>query len=217
MQKKSKSTNTNLISKLSNNEEEQYTTVQTFPSSVGETKVKNTYAIYGEITEEAGIHIIPSLHNAIETEAHKQNPSPIKFFIASPGGDLSVTLDIIALFEYAKKLKVPIHTYVLSYAASAASMIAMCGHKRYVTSRSYHLIHYARIGTYSDNPDMAERNHENMKFIQDMILKIYSENANVKQLLKDKKAKSLGDLIKTDSYILYPNELIKYKFADELL
>lgn len=180
---------------------------------------KNTFTIYDEITNELGKTLIPNLYESIISEAslEKSRRSPIRFFICSDGGDLGVTLDIIALFEYAKKLGVEIHTYVLSYAASAASMIAICGQKRFISSRSYHMIHYARGVMYADNPEMAERNNENLKFVQDIVVNLYSQYCNLKSLVKDKKARNFGEMIKTDNFTLYSSDLIKYGVADEII
>ena len=82
-------------------------------------------------------------------------PKPIKIFISSNGGDLHAILPIIDLINSLKG-KIQINTYVEGVAASAASLLASVGHKRFITRNSFLLIHELRTqakGTYSNFKD----------------------------------------------------------------
>jgi len=63
---------------------------------------------------------------------------PINFFINSGGGLVS---DMFAIVDVMKVITAPINTFVLGNASSAASLIAACGDKRFITANSEMMIH----------------------------------------------------------------------------
>ena len=56
----------------------------------------------------------------------------------SMGGELMPTFYVC---DTIKNLETPVHVYIDGYVASAASAIAVCGDKRYMTKHSSMLIH----------------------------------------------------------------------------
>ena len=65
-------------------------------------------------------------------------PIPIELRIHSEGGDLFAGL---AAVDAIRNVKTPIHTYVEGSAASAATLMSVCGSKRYMYKHSVMLIH----------------------------------------------------------------------------
>lgn len=65
-------------------------------------------------------------------------PIPIELRIHSEGGDLFAGL---AAVDAIRNVKTPIHTYVEGSAASAATLMSVCGAKRYMYRHSVMLIH----------------------------------------------------------------------------
>lgn len=147
------------------------------------------FYILGDIDSSIPINIIQPLVEEIEKRSEYANPKPLEFFINSNGGDLSYCYDIIGLFKLANAKGIAVCTYVMSYAASAASLIAVCGNLRYVSRRSYHLLHFARGEDYAHNPVMIDRNAATFKFLQKELVNIYTEHTK----LKDVEAKLLAD------------------------
>lgn len=139
-----------------------------------------TYYINGDIDDTIPKEIIAPLVKDIEIAKNLIEKKPIRFFITSSGGSAYTAFDLIAQFEYAKKLGVPIHTIVTSFAASAASIIAVSGHVRFASRRACYLLHYARCFQYSHNPIMTERNTVNLNFVQKELEEIYKKRTKIK-------------------------------------
>jgi ATP-dependent Clp protease protease subunit len=80
-------------------------------------------------------------------------PKPIKLFLTTYGGSVYAALKIA---DVIRTLKVPVHTYVSGYVASAGTIISLTGARRFITSNSFMLIHEIRSGfwgKYSDARD----------------------------------------------------------------
>jgi len=95
-------------------------------------------------------------------------------------------------------------------AASAASLISMMGHKRFITKNSFMLIHELRTGvqgTYSDIMDEKE----NCDKLMDVIKKIYLEKTKG-NLEND----TLEKILKRD-IILTSEECKNYGLVDEII
>jgi ATP-dependent protease ClpP protease subunit len=167
------------------------------------------FFIGGEIDESFTHNIIAPLIREIKKRKEMVLPAPIDFFISSYGGYVSQAFDLITWFEHAKKCGLEIHTYVTSVAFSAASLIAVSGHKRYGSSRAYHGLHFMRGWDYAHNPNMAERNAENHKWMQSELIKIYKQKT---------KLKDIEDKLLADNYMINGGaNLLKFGFIDELL
>lgn len=142
------------------------------------------FFITGEIDESIAREITAPLIARINEEKEKVIKEPIKIYISSYGGYVKDAFDLITWFDYAKSVGVPIHTYVTSVAFSAASMIAVAGHKRFGSVRAYHGLHFARGSEYSHNPEMAQRNADNTKWMQAELVRIYQDHTKLKDIPK---------------------------------
>ena len=87
--------------------------------------------------------------NEDEDQRHK----PIEVIVCSNGGCVEVMFGFYDLFRSSVS---PIHTIICGTAASAACLVAICGHKRYATANS-HLMHHSSKA-FSD--DLSEKEME---------------------------------------------------------
>ena len=62
---------------------------------------------------------------------------PIKLHLNSPGGEVK---DAFVIVDIILKSEVPIYTIIEGESASAATLISVIGHKRYITENSNMLI-----------------------------------------------------------------------------
>ena len=177
--------------------------------SIGNFFNGNSFHIFGSIDDTIPEKIISPLTIKIDEFSKLKNPPAIEVYISSDGGYTHFAMDIVALFEVAKKRGVTIVTIVPSHAYSAASMIAAAGHHRVVGENSSHLIHYCRSEDYSHNPVMADRNNQYRKFLDKTLLDFYKRYAKIKDLDK---------LLVADHYMIYGGQnLKKAGLADEII
>ena len=131
----------------------------------------------------------------------------LKIFINSNGGDVFAAIPLI---DAITNCSVPIHTFVEGMAASAASLLSMMGHKRFITKNSFMLIHELRTGvqgTYSDIMDEKE----NCDKLMDVIKKIYLEKTK-----GNLESDTLEKILKRD-IILTSEECKNYGLVDEII
>jgi len=103
------------------------------------------------------------------------DPPPIKIFINSGGG--SITAGISSM-DTILRTKVPVHTYVDGYCASAATFLSVVGTKRFISRNSYMLIHQLSSqfwGKYSE----LEDEKQNLDLMMDMIKNTYRDYTKV--------------------------------------
>lgn len=110
---------------------------------------------------------------------------PIKIFLSSDGGDV---FDGFALIDAIQTSATPIYTINMSHWYSMASVIGMCGHKRFATKNASFLIHDGTtiIG------DSSNKVHDFMKFdaqIQDRLKKIILDKTNITVKTYNKKSR----------------------------
>jgi len=116
-------------------------------------------------------------------------PPPIKLHITSYGGSIHAAFMCINCIETSK---VPVHTIVDGYAASAATLISVVGAKRFMYKQSSMLVHELRSATSWNKMSELEDEIDNMKKIMEQIKNIYQEHTKLtrhdlnKLLKKDK-------------------------------
>ena len=99
------------------------------------------------------------------------DPPTLKVLINSGGG--SITAGISSM-DTILRTKVPVHTYVDGFAASAATFLSVVGNYRFMSRNSYMLIHQlssAFWGTYSNFEDEKQNLDLMMKTIKDVYKK----------------------------------------------
>lgn len=132
---------------------------------------------------------------------------PIQIYINSRGGSV---YDMWALIDIISNSKTPIHTYCTGYAMSAACMIFLAGHKRFISKHAtllYHQMSCWANGTYQD---VIEHTGQ-MKYQQDMIEEYVASRTKmtIDALKRIRETKF--------DYYIHPNDAIKLGFADEIV
>jgi ATP-dependent protease ClpP protease subunit len=102
-------------------------------------------------------------------------PAPLYLHINSGGGDLMAAMSAV---DAMKRSVVPIYTVVDGKAASAASLISVCGVKRYITRHSYMLIHQLSSGVIGKYQDIEDE-YDNCNLMMDDIIEIYKEGSSL--------------------------------------
>jgi len=166
------------------------------------------FYIFGDIDESIPENIIAPLVAEIRDQKDKKEPKVITIHISSQGGELYYALDLIHIIEMAKDVGVEIHTVVSSQACSAASMIAISGHRRFARRWSSHLIHFPRVWDHCHNPEMAQRNLDYTKFINKEVVELYKRKTKIKDVEKKMLA---------DNYIIMGNDLLEWGLVDVLV
>ena len=133
------------------------------------------------------------------------DPPSIKLFINSGGG--SITAGISSM-DTILRGKVPIHTYVDGFCASAATFLSVVGVKRYMSRNSYMLIHQLSTnfcGKYSEFEDEKQ----NLDLMMATIKNVYKKYTIVSM-------KKLDEILKHD--LLWNAETcLKYGLIDEII
>ena len=132
-------------------------------------------------------------------------PPSIKLFINSGGGSLTAG---ISSMDTILRCKVPVHTYVDGFAASAATFLTVVGKKRFISRNSYMLIHQLSSnfwGKYSEFKDEKQNLDLMMKTIKD----VYKKHTKLPM-------KKLDEILKHD-LMWDANTCLKYGLIDEIV
>ena len=165
---------------------------------------------YGGVTE-ANCFELTSALTAMDLKAKAQkvynkNINPvIELHIQSPGGSLMPTFFVC---DKMKQIETPIHTFIDGYCASAASLISVCGKRRYMTKHSAMLIHQLS-GAASGKFNELKNEIDNLGFFMGNVKEIYLTNTKFEE-------KKLQELLETDLW-LNANECLKYGLVDEII
>jgi ATP-dependent protease ClpP protease subunit len=135
--------------------------------------------IVGEITEEncarLGDIIIHCDNMAKQLNEETNTTNPISIHITSMGGSLMPTLYICDLIKY---IDTEVHTFVDGYAASSASLISICGDKRFITKHSSMLIHQLS-GDASGKFTEIKDKYSHMEQLMNNVADIYLTNTKL--------------------------------------
>lgn len=166
--------------------------------------------ILDEITTENCAYLIGDLSNFIFDEQNKSKQ--LTFFINSPGGETYVMMSIIGLMNIAKLYNIEIITFVLGTAASAASMIAVQGDKRFMSNVSRHLVHFGSIWDVTTKNSEIEKIYEQNKEYADNLDNLYLTAC------RGKLTKTVLDRLKRDERgYLNAEDCLKYGFCDSII
>jgi ATP-dependent Clp protease protease subunit len=177
----------------------------------------NEYYLYSDISISSVMGLLKFIKNAEKRWnnfllenfdiVEKAEPKPLKIYINSEGGEIFAAIPLI---DAITNSKIPIHTYIEGIAASAASLISMSGHKRFISKNSFMLIHELRTGvegTYSNLTD--ER--ENCDKLMSVITNFYKKRTDGKF-----SNEMLQSILKRD-IILSSTECLSYGLVDEII
>jgi len=130
---------------------------------------------------------------------------PIELHIQSNGGELLPTFYVCDLI---KNLDTPVHVYIDGFVASAASLISICGDKRFMTKNSCILIHQLRAQT---NGKLNEIKQEmsNLNQFMENLRNIYLDNSKITP-------EELDDLLYSEFW-LSSDKCLELGFVDEII
>lgn len=132
-------------------------------STIFSSKTDRLFYIYGDINARNCADIAYDIsqlnYEDDEKEGKEKNykRDPIKIYFNSFGGSV---YDMWLLVDTILASKTPVYTYCTGYAMSAAFMIFIAGHKRYMSPHAtlmYHQIYCWRSGKYQDLVDDREQ------------------------------------------------------------
>jgi len=140
-----------------------------------------------------------------QIELKLKRPPKIYIYIHSYGGDVFAGLSCM---DALLRCKVPVVTIVDGFVASAATLIMLGGHKRWMRENSSILIHQIRGESWGKYFDMKDE-----MFNCDQLMKTISEIYIAKSEFPESK---LTTIIKKEIH-LNAKKCIKYKFVDKLI
>ncbi len=103
--------------------------------------------------------------NIEDREKKAEERRPIRIYIFSYGGDVDVMWSIIDTIEASAT---PVYTYNLGVAASAACLIFLSGHKRYMMKRARIVIHEGSARMSGDSTKVLDASDSYRKVIRQM-------------------------------------------------
>jgi ATP-dependent Clp endopeptidase proteolytic subunit ClpP len=130
---------------------------------------------------------------------------PIKLHINSPGGSL---FDCLAAVDYIKNSKVQVHSVIEGSAASAATIISVVAHKRYMYRNSYMLIHQLSTGMWGKYEEMVD-DFQNATALMSRINEIYKAHTKIP-------ANVLKEILKRDIWF-DSKTCLKYGLVDQII
>lgn len=144
-----------------------------------ETKNPLTITYYGEISTKNCLFLTESLskmdHQSKMHQLEYNYRPPIKLHLQSLGGELMPSFYVC---DFIKKMDTPVHIYIDGFVASAASLISVCGQKRYMTEHSFMLIHQLRSQSSGKFNEMKDE-LKNLDFFMDNLKDIYLSNSKI--------------------------------------
>ena len=177
----------------------------------GGEDISPSILFYGEVTDTKCMDLVKTLVflDSRAQLAKKENESytvlPISLHVQSTGGTLMPSFYVC---DVIKSLDTPVNTYVDGFAGSAASLIASCGKKKYMTKHSIILIHQLSAqfgGKYKEMHD----NINNLELFMNNLKDIYLKNTKIKPDV-------LEDLLGKDVW-LPAQKCLEYGLVDEII
>ena len=163
-------------------------------NKLGQFSVTDNLSIYfyGPVTDTSCLQLTQAI-NTMDVKAKQQKvlnnqlKPNIPLHIQSGGGSLMPSFYVC---DFIKNTDTPVYTYIDGFCASAASLISVCGKKRFMTKHSSMLIHQLS-GVASGKFNEVKTEVKNLNFFMNNVRQIYLENTNLDE-------QTLDDLLKTD-------------------
>lgn len=131
--------------------------------------------------------------------------TPIQLFINSEGGEVFSAFSAV---DRITSSVVPVHSYVEGFCASAATLLSVCCHKRYIRKNGFMMIHQLSGGVWGNFETIKEES-ENMELLMKCIKRIYLQHTKIPE-------NDLIEILKHDTY-LDAEECLKYGLVDEIV
>ena len=165
---------------------------------------------YGPVTEESCLQLTQALgtmnDKAKQQKAMSDQIRPyIPLHIQSGGGSLMPSFYVC---DYIENSETPIYTYIDGFCASAASLMSVCGEKRYMTKHSSMLIHQLS-GVAKGKFAELKTEVNNLNFFMNYVKDIYLKHTKLDE-------QTLNALLETDIW-LNATTCLKYGLIDEII
>ena len=165
-----------------------------FYTDVSSNSIKELIVLLKEVTKK----------NQIIGITFGIDPPPVNIYINSEGGCLYSALSIIDIIS---SNIIPVNTIISGVCMSAATLISLSGHNRYMMPNSYMLIHNISSGFWGKMHEFEDE-MKNLTELTKKLKNIYKTNSKITKLQLDK-------ILKTD--LLIPaNECLKFGLIDEI-
>lgn len=115
-------------------------------------------------------------------------PKPIVLHITTHGGLVHAAFSVV---DTIRSLRVPVHTVVSGYVASAGTLISLAGKRRFITPNSFMMIHEIRSGFWGRYSDVRVE-HENLTKLMEHITRYYVDKTRITR-------ERLADMLRTDT------------------
>lgn len=165
--------------------------------------------IMGEFDGSISYEVIPEMMKLIEKKKEERHPV-IEIFINSHGGYGDQLQALISLIQIAKANGIAIATYNMGIANSCASILAIHGDHRLMTSHATNLMHLGQTGDYNSTFSQLDRNTKRQKKWFNQIVQWYVDHTKLS------KAKIL-EYLKDDCCYFDAKECLKYGLCDEII
>jgi ATP-dependent protease ClpP protease subunit len=119
----------------------------------------------------------------------KQLP-PIELYVSSDGGEIFSAFSAVDRIKYNQ---VPVHSYVEGLAASAATLLSVVAHRRFIRRNSFMLIHQVSGGLWGSFAAFKDE-VQNLELLMAFIKKIYLEHTKFTE-------EELDNILKHDIYL----------------
>jgi ATP-dependent protease ClpP protease subunit len=133
------------------------------------------------------------------------DPGTIDLHINSYGGSVHAGFSSV---DYILNSKVPVTTIIDGCAASAATIMSVCGAHRKMNKHAYMLIHQLSSGMWGKYAEMQDK-MENCDRFMEMIVDIYKEHTKIPK-------KELDNILKHDLW-WDAQTCLKYGLVDEII
>jgi ATP-dependent protease ClpP protease subunit len=179
------------------------------PATTVQSTNNNIY-FYGAVSESSTLQLKTKLEELdlhLQTIAihYKIEAPPIHLHIQSYGGSLLHTYYIM---DVIKLLKTPVYTYIDGFAASAATLMSVCGKRRFMTESSVMLVHQLSSSA-SGKFEEIKNEYSNLVEFMEIIKKTYLNYGNIS-------SEHLDALLKQDLWLNSAKSL-EYGFVDEII
>ena len=136
---------------------------------------QNNIFLFDEFTTEKCSYMLSDLVSIINSTQYNE----INVYINSPGGEINTLLAFLSLFKIAQNSNMNINTIVMGLASSCASLLAICGNKRYMYNKALHFVHFGSITTEVSKSSEIEKSKFILKRHEDIIKSTYLENTKI--------------------------------------
>jgi len=156
----------------------------------------NEIYFYADISKKEILELIKQIREltfTLQIKSIQYDFDPhINLHIYSDGGDAFMGFSI---YEFIKKNKVPIYTYIDGYIASAATFMYLAGEKRFMNRNASVLIHQISTSFWGKFEELKDE-CENTTNLMNNLITLYTENTQIKE-------KKLRKLLKRELFLTF--------------